>query len=97
MALLVEASRRAVGLPLTILSLFFLAYTRFGPMFPGLFAHRGFNWEHIIIRMALTDEGVFMVNPVREYRLSSLAVFALLVALHLFIKKKGPSMSSEVN
>lgn len=62
MALLVEASRRAVGLPLTILSLFFLAYTRFGPMFPGLFAHRGFNWERIIIRMALTDEGIYGVT-----------------------------------
>lgn len=62
MALLVEASRRAVGLPLTLLSIFFLAYTRFGPMFPGLFAHRGFNWERIIIRMALTDQGIYGVT-----------------------------------
>ena len=62
MTLLVEASRRAVGLPLTLLSIFFLAYTRFGPMFPGLFAHRGFNWERIIIRMALTDQGIYGVT-----------------------------------
>lgn len=62
MALLVEASRRAVGLPLTILSLLFLAYTRLGPYFPGLFAHRGFNWERIIIRMALTDQGIYGVT-----------------------------------
>jgi TRAP transporter 4TM/12TM fusion protein len=62
MVLLVEASRRAVGLPLTTLSLLFLAYTRFGPMFPGLFAHRGFNWERIIIRMALTDQGIYGVT-----------------------------------
>ncbi|HPF84463.1 MAG TPA: TRAP transporter permease [Aminivibrio sp.] len=62
MALLVEASRRAVGLPLTVLSLLFLAYTRLGPYFPGLFAHRGFNWERIIIRMALTDQGIYGVT-----------------------------------
>lgn len=62
MVLLVEASRRAVGLPLTVLSLLFLAYTRLGPYFPGLFAHRGFNWERIIIRMALTDQGIYGVT-----------------------------------
>ena len=59
MLLLTEASRRSIGLPLTILSLFFLAYTRLGPYFPGLFAHRGFNWERIILRMGLTDEGIY--------------------------------------
>ncbi len=62
MALLVEASRRSVGLPLTILSVLFLAYTRIGPMLPGLFAHRGFNWERIIVRMALTDQGIYGVT-----------------------------------
>lgn len=62
MALLVEASRRSVGLPLTLLSVVFLAYTRLGPMLPGLFAHRGFNWERIIIRMALTDQGIYGVT-----------------------------------
>ncbi len=53
---------KAVGLPLTVLSLLFLAYTRLGPYFPGLFAHRGFNWERIIIRMALTDQGIYGVT-----------------------------------
>lgn len=62
MVLLVEASRRAVGLPLTLLSLFFLAYTRLGPWFPGLFAHRGFDWARIIIRMGLTDQGIYGVT-----------------------------------
>lgn len=59
MALLTEASRRSIGIPLTVLSLFFLAYTRLGPYFPGLFAHRGFNWERIIVRMVFTDEGIY--------------------------------------
>jgi TRAP transporter 4TM/12TM fusion protein len=56
---LTEASRRSVGIPLTLLSLLFLGYTRFGPYFPGLFAHRGFNWERILVRMVFTDEGIY--------------------------------------
>ncbi|MBL3592015.1 MAG: TRAP transporter permease [Synergistaceae bacterium] len=62
MALLLEASRRAVGIPLTLLSILFVAYTRFGPYFPGLFAHKGFTWQRIIVRMALTDEGIYGVS-----------------------------------
>jgi len=62
MFLLIEASRRSVGLPLTILSIIFVLYTKFGPYFPGLFAHQGFNWERIIIRMGLTDEGIYGVS-----------------------------------
>ncbi|MCX7774961.1 MAG: TRAP transporter permease [Spirochaetaceae bacterium] len=57
--LLVEASRRSIGMPLTILSLAFLAYARFGRYFPGLFAHRGFNWDRILLRMVFTDEGIY--------------------------------------
>lgn len=62
MLLLIEASRRAVGIPLTLLSILFVAYTRYGPYFPGLFAHKGFNWQRIIVRMALTDEGIYGVS-----------------------------------
>lgn len=57
--ILVEASRRSIGMPLTVLSVAFLAYTRFGRMFPGMFAHRGFNWERILLRMVFTDEGIY--------------------------------------
>jgi TRAP transporter 4TM/12TM fusion protein len=59
MLLLTEASRRSIGIPLTLLSLFFLAYTRLGPHFPGLLAHRGFTWQRILLRMVLTDEGIY--------------------------------------
>jgi TRAP transporter 4TM/12TM fusion protein len=62
MFLLIEASRRAVGLPLTVLSILFVIYTKYGPHFPGLFAHQGFSWERVIIRMALTDEGIYGVS-----------------------------------
>lgn len=62
MALLVEASRRAVGMPLTLLCVFFLVYTKYGPYFPGLFSHRGFDWARVITRMALTDQGIYGVT-----------------------------------
>lgn len=62
MALLVEASRRAVGMPLTVLCVFFLVYTKYGPYFPGLFSHRGFDWARVITRMALTDQGIYGVT-----------------------------------
>jgi TRAP transporter 4TM/12TM fusion protein len=60
--LTLEAARRAVGIVLPILSIFFLFYARFGQLFPGILAHRGFTWERILTRMYLTDEGLFGVT-----------------------------------
>jgi|AntRauTorckE6833_2_1112554.scaffolds.fasta_scaffold00244_27 TRAP transporter 4TM/12TM fusion protein len=59
--LLIEAARRTVGLPLTILSVSFLFYVYFGPYMPGDFAHRGFSLERILVRMTMTSEGVLGV------------------------------------
>ena len=39
--LTLEATRRAVGLPITIIASIFLTYTFFGPYFPGFLRHRG--------------------------------------------------------
>ena len=57
--LILEASRRAVGKWITIICSFFLIYALFGRYFPGVFAHRGFSFERLIIRMYLVDEGVY--------------------------------------
>src|SRR6056297_2793358 len=59
--LLIEAARRAVGLPLTILAAVFILYIRFGRNMPGELAHRGFSWERILVRMTMTSEGVLGV------------------------------------
>ena len=56
--LVIEGARRTVGIPLTLLSVLFLAYTYFGPYMPGIFIHQGFNLKRILIRMSLTSEGV---------------------------------------
>ena len=45
--LTMEATRRVVGLPIVVLSAFFLVYAYFGPYFPGFMAHRGYSLERI--------------------------------------------------
>ena len=56
--LVLEASRRAVGLPITIIALFFLLYALFGPYMPGVFAHRGLSLDQLIDSMFFTTEGI---------------------------------------
>jgi len=59
--LIIEAARRTLGIPFTLLCVLFLVYTYFGPYMPGIFAHQGFSLKRIIIRMTMTSEGVLGV------------------------------------
>ena len=59
--LLLEATRRAVGLPMTILALVFLAYIFLGPWLPDVVSHKGASLERTISHMWLTTEGVYGV------------------------------------
>lgn len=56
--LVLEATRRAVGLPIVIIALAFLAYALFGPQMPGALAHRGLSLEQLIDSMFFTTEGI---------------------------------------
>ena len=56
--LVLEASRRAVGLPITIIAAIFLAYAYFGPHMPGMFAHRGLTLYQLVDTMFFTTEGI---------------------------------------
>src|SRR5690625_4942242 len=56
--LVLEATRRAVGLPITIISLVFLVYALFGPYMPGMLAHRGLTLSQLIDSMFFTTEGI---------------------------------------
>jgi len=60
--LTLEAARRVVGLILPTLSIAFILYAKFGYLFPGALAHRGFSWSRILTRMYMTDEGLFGVT-----------------------------------
>ena len=56
--LVLEATRRTVGLPITIIALFFIGYALFGPYMPGSLAHRGLELDRLVQTMFYTTEGI---------------------------------------
>ncbi|MGM0836982.1 MAG: TRAP transporter permease [Bacillota bacterium] len=56
--LVLEATRRAVGLPITIIAGVFMVYALFGPYMPGILIHRGLSLEQLIQSMFFTTEGI---------------------------------------
>lgn len=56
--LVLEATRRAVGLPITIIAIVFLLYGYFGPYMPGFLSHRGLSLERLVQTMFFTTEGI---------------------------------------
>jgi len=61
MVLLLEATRRSLGPPLTILATLFLIYTFFGRYMPSVIAHKGFSLNAVVNHQWVTTEGVFGV------------------------------------
>ena len=59
MLLLLEATRRALGPPLMIVAIVFLAYTFGGPYMPDVIAHKGQSLHKVMSHQWLTTEGVF--------------------------------------
>jgi len=59
--LLLEAARRALGLPMVILAIVFLGYIFLGPYMPEVIAHRGASLAKGMSHIWLTTEGVFGV------------------------------------
>lgn len=59
--LLLEATRRALGAPMSILGVVVLLYVFLGPWLPDALAHRGASIERLVSHMWLTTEGVFGV------------------------------------
>lgn len=56
--LTLEATRRAVGMPITVIGILFLTYGFFGPYFPGFMRHRGQDLESLIQLMFYTTDGI---------------------------------------
>ena len=59
MLLLLEATRRALGPPLMIVAIVFLAYTFGGAYMPDVIAHKGQSLHKVMSHQWLTTEGVF--------------------------------------
>ena len=56
--LVLEATRRAVGLPIVIIASLFGVYALFGQYMPGMLAHRGLSLEQFVHAMFFTTEGI---------------------------------------
>src|SRR5690606_1711539 len=61
LVLLLEATRRTLGLPLAIVALVFLTYTFGGPYMPDVIAHKGASVQKVMAHQWLSTEGVFGV------------------------------------
>ena len=61
MVMLLEAARRALGLPLVVVAAVFLAYGFAGPWMPDVIAHKGASLNKAMSHQWLTSEGVFGV------------------------------------
>ena len=57
--LVVEATRRVVGLPMVTVVVLFLAYAFAGPYMPGVLAHRGLTVSQLVGHLYFTTEGIF--------------------------------------
>ncbi len=81
---LLEATRRTVGWPLTLLALFFTSYMYLGQHFPGPMRSTPFGFEEVVEQIYLSDEGIFSMP---------LGVSATFIAIFLifsgFVEKSG--------
>ncbi|CAG0957261.1 hypothetical protein BURK1_00520 [Burkholderiales bacterium] len=59
LALLLEATRRAVGWPMAALAALFIAYSMGGQFLPEVLQHKGASLNRLMSHMWLTTEGVF--------------------------------------
>lgn len=82
--LVLEAARRAVGLPITIIASLFLVYAFFGPYMPDFLAHRGQSLEQIVNLMYFSTDGI-LGTPIS---VSATYIFAFLL-FGAFLVKTG--------
>jgi TRAP transporter 4TM/12TM fusion protein len=57
--LVLEATRRTLGLALPVLCLIFIAYGLMGPWLPGPLRHKGLTYEILVDQTVFTTEGLF--------------------------------------
>lgn len=80
--LVLEAARRAVGLPITIIASLFLVYAFFGPYMPDFLAHRGQSLEQIVNLMYFSTDGI-LGTPIS---VSATYIFAFLLFGSFLVK-----------
>ncbi len=56
---MLEATRRAVGVALPVIAIVLMIYAYFGPGLPGFLAHPGNTWKSIVNHLYLTSQGIY--------------------------------------
>ncbi len=82
--IVLEATRRVIGLTLPIVAIIFLAYAYFGQYMPGIFGHRGYDIGRILQHIYPSTEGIYGV-PVGV----SATFVILFITLGAFLKETG--------
>jgi len=82
--LVLEATRRIVGLPIVIVALCFILYALYGRYIPGIMAHRGISLQRLVGHLFYTTEGIFGI----PLGVSSTFVF-LFILLGAFLERTG--------
>lgn len=82
--LVLEAARRVVGMPITIVAICFLLYAYFGAYFPGFLNHPGISFNRLIGTMYFSTEGI-LGTPLK---VSSSYIFLFLI-FGAFLVKTG--------
>ena len=59
MVILLELTRRTVGMSLAVIVILFLLYTYFGDSMPGFLGHRGYGVERIVVQVFAGTEGIY--------------------------------------
>ena len=57
--LILEGTRRSVGMPIVLVAVAFLAYGMLGPYLPDFLAHKGYTPQRLVSYLVWTTEGVF--------------------------------------
>lgn len=57
--LMLEATRRAVGISLPLIALALMAYALWGGALPGILAHPGNSWKSLVNHLYLTSQGIY--------------------------------------
>ncbi len=84
MLLLLEATRRSVGIPLVIVCCIFLLYSVFGQSMPDIVSHKGVSFERLVGYQWLSSEAIFGI-PI-DVSVSYVFLFVLFGA---FMDKAG--------
>ncbi|MCJ8500700.1 TRAP transporter permease [Desulfatitalea alkaliphila] len=84
--IILELTRRTVGIFLSIIVLLFMVYAYFGAYFPGFLAHRGYSLERIVVQVFAGTEGIYGI-PIGV----SATLVIVFVVFGAFIEKGGAS------